>query len=160
MNFILVRQPLLSHEALDHVRRIPSNVRRREGIHKYIIHRSFPKLEKFSLDYSGYAAPYRGFSKFRLLGPGTDRLLKYAAKSIPLLRGVTLRRPPINARSILEPGFPLAKQLLLSPHPDYDPLVDHAVLERTLNEIESGDYRSAQAVIQLLTFRMMLEIFC
>ena len=159
MNFIGLSQPLMNATALAAVRRIHGKIRRREGIHTYIIHRAYPKLETFSLDYSGYVAPYRGFSTLRLVAPGFDRMLRAASRILPALKNTSLRKPPMDARSILEPGLALAKDLLLTPHPSYDPLIDRAAIERTLHLMEAGDYSSASAIIQLLTFRLFLDVF-
>jgi hypothetical protein len=42
--------------------------------------------------------------------------------------------------------------LLLNPHNDFDLFDDRSALEVTLMEMESGDYRQAQAVIRFLYF--------
>lgn len=159
MNFIGVLQPLLNRRAFDAIRRIPGAVRRREGIHKYVIHRADPRLERYGLDYSGYPAPYRGFSQLRFAGPAIDRALRIASRPLPFLRGSAVRRPAMDTRGVLEPGLKLATDILLTPHPIFDPLVNRPVLERELGAVANGSYDKATAIIQLLTFRLFLDLF-
>jgi asparagine synthetase B (glutamine-hydrolysing) len=157
MNFIGVSQPLLSQKAFDILRSLPGSVRRREGIHKYVIHRAAPRLEHLWLDYSGYPAPYVGFSKFRLVAPALEILLRKGERILPTLQNFTLRRAPITLDQILRPGLAKASEILLSPNPDYDRLVDRAEIEKSLRRFEQSS-QDAAPLIQLLTFRMFLDL--
>ena len=159
MNFLTVRQPLMNQKALDAVRRLPSSLRRKEGIHKYIIGHCYSKLEHFSVDYSGYPAPYRGFSALRLVAPAAERVIGFGDRFIPSLKRVSLRRPPMDVKNILVPGMSLMKELLLTPHPLYDSLIERGTLERAIKDISGGDFGFAPAILQLLTFRLFLDIF-
>jgi hypothetical protein len=159
LNYTGIRQPLMDYRAITAVSRIPGAFRRHEGIHKYIIRHTFPKFENFSMDYSGYPVPYKGFSVFRYLPVGMDRLLKKVSRTVPFLKGISLRRPPMDNRSILQPRLAFAKEILLNPHPIYDGIVDLVALEKTISKLESGNFESGTAILQLLTFRLFLDCF-
>jgi hypothetical protein len=159
LNYTGMRQPLMDCRALTAVSRIPGAFRRREGIHKYIIHRSFPKLERFAMDYSGYPAPYYGYSILRYLPVAFDRVIKKASGVIPFLSSVSLRRPPMDIRSILQPRLTIAKEILLTSHSFYEGLIDRTALEKAIGELESGNFERGQTITQLLTFKLFLDHF-
>jgi hypothetical protein len=157
MNFLAVENPLLNARAFELATSLPGKLRRKEGIHKYIIHNSTPELEKFWLDYSSYPAPYLGFEATRLIPLGIERVIRKIDRWLPMFRHVSLRRSPISPDQVLRPGLAKARDFLLSSHPLYDSLTDRANVEKTLGEFErSGQH--AQEIIQLLTFRMFLDL--
>jgi hypothetical protein len=157
MNFIGLSQPLYSAKGLDIASRIPIHIRRNEGIHRSIIRRAAPELQKFWLDYSAFPTPYYGYNTLRLIPLGIERTIRNAGKSIPFLQNVSLRRPPISLDQILRPGITKVRETLLSSHSQYDWLIDRVQVERALREFESGGHH-ADAILQLLTYRMFLEL--
>ncbi|HEY3876801.1 MAG TPA: hypothetical protein VGM92_15125 [Candidatus Kapabacteria bacterium] len=145
--------------AIEAVSRISGAIRRKEGIHHYIIRHSFPQLERFPLDYSGFQAPYRGFSTLRLVAPGLEKVHKSMTGIIPLFQHFSFRKPPIDTRSILLPRLANAREILLSRHPFFESLIDRAALERTLNEMTFERFEHGDSLLQLLTFKLYLDIF-
>ncbi len=158
MNFIGVEHPLLVWPAIDLARQIPIAARRREIVHKYIVHASMPALERFWLDWSGFPVPYRGFSTFRFAGPAIELLLRKSERVLPFLRQVSLRRPVLDSNQVLKSGFAVAREVLLAPHPKYNDLIDRLELERVLRSFEEQN-RHGIALLHLLTYRLFLDIF-
>ena len=159
-NFINLEQPLFNLKALEAVAQIPGKIRRREGIHRYVIRNSYPKLEQFTMDYSGYFAPYRGFSTLRLVAPGLDKIIQICSRRFFFQHPASFRRPPFDTQSALLPGIAQAREMLLSPHRQFSPLVDRNGVEQSLKSFEDRPSDSAAALLQLLTFRMFLDIYC
>ena len=112
------------------------------------------------MDNVGFVTPYKGFSALRYGGMIAERVLRMGGKLMPTALGdVSLRRPTIDAKSVLMPGLEQARALLLSSHPQFDPYVERWRVEEALRKTLNGDYSEGPALIQLITFRLFLDIF-
>jgi hypothetical protein len=159
MNFIGLAHPFLSLPAIEAMTRLPIEERRRDAAHKFIVHESFPALERFALDNVGFTAPYRGFSTLRYGPMIVERGLRYVAKIFPkALHGVSLRRPTMDADMILRPGLKELREIVLSSHPQYDRFVNLEKVESAVREFEEHGSQ-ASALVQLVSFRLFLDLF-
>lgn len=160
MNFIGLAHPFLSLPAIEASTSLPLAMRRRNAVHKFIVHTSFPRLERFWMDNVGFVTPYRGFSTFRYGAMIAERGLHKAGKIFPGLFGhATLRKPTMDVEHLLRPGLEHAKEILLTPHTHFDRFIDRVPLEKNLRELEAGNFESGTAIVQLLTFRIFLDLF-
>jgi hypothetical protein len=160
MNFIGLAHPFLSLTAIEGAASLPLFLRRRNAAHQYIVHASFPALERFWMDNVGFVTPYHGFAIFRYGAMAAERGLRKASRVLPGLFGrATLRRPTMDVEHLLHPGLTRAKEMLLAPNALFNQFIDHNLLERHLRQIESGNFESGAAIVQLLTFRIFLDLF-
>ncbi len=158
LNYIGLGHPLLRLRAIELATTLPVAVRRRNAVHKYVVHASFPLLERFSLDNVGFSTPYRGFSTLRYAKMVAERILDRVHANFPAFT-IQLRRPTIDLEHLLLPGIKLAEEILLSHHPEFDKLVDRPILEQTITELKRGNMGRGDAIAQLLGFRLFLDLF-
>ncbi|HET6400058.1 MAG TPA: hypothetical protein VFH95_01535 [Candidatus Kapabacteria bacterium] len=159
MNFIGLAHPFLSLPAIELAATLPLAERRRDAAHKYIVHSSFPGLERFWMDNAGFVTPYRGFSELRYAAMAIEHGLKVAGRIVPSLGRLTLRRPTMDMDHLLRPELARVKEILFAPHPRFDLLADRAAIERALRAFEAGRLEMGTAIAQLLTLRLFLDLF-
>ncbi|MDP4200524.1 MAG: hypothetical protein Q8922_15045 [Bacteroidota bacterium] len=159
MNFIGLAHPFLNLTAIEAVGKIPLALRRRDAIHKHIVHSQYPCLEDFPVDSSGFVLPYRGFTTLRYAPIISERALQTAARLLPSVFGnLSLRRPTMDTEHMLRPGLSKLRERLLAPHPEYDTYVDRRAVETMIDRFNVGS-DVGSPLVQLLTFRLFLDLF-
>ncbi len=161
MNFIGLAHPFMTLRAIELAATLPLRLRKNDAAHKNIVHNEFVKLERFPMDNVGFVTPYRGFSTLRYGAMAVERLLRTTGKIFPSVFGkMSLRRPTMDMEHLIRPGLKQMREILLSPHSDYDRVVDRNAVQQALTECENGNFRTGAALIQLTTFRLFLDLFC
>lgn len=94
--------PLLSFAVWELLSQLSGPYRASNGVHRAIIHRLAPALERYPLDNSGFRVPYRGYRALRYVAHGSERLLRLATQRVvPALGGrLSLRRPPFSGAMV------------------------------------------------------------
>ncbi len=160
MNFVGVAHPFLNLSAINAATSLPLSERKRNAAHKNIVHASFPRLERFWMDNVGFPTPYRGFSTLRFGPMVAEKGLRKMGRIFPKpFSTISLRKPTMDLAHLLRPGLRFAKELLLTPHVLFDPLIDRVAIEEQLLQMENDRFDSGDAMVQLLTFRIFLDLF-
>lgn len=150
--------PLMNHRAIDLAATLPLRVRRRDLVHKYVIGESYPALEKFTLDNVGFPVPYHGSTYLRYGAMILERVGRMLVRSgITTGRRLMLRKPTFSSTQQIPKGLGYLREVLSSTNCVVAPYLNTGALQTAFERCDIGDYKDADALLQLLTLELYLK---
>lgn len=138
MNYIGLSHPFLSVRAFQYALRLSMSHRTKNSIHRYIVAKSGAGLNALSLDNMGMRVPYSGFEYLRYIPMLWEKIIQVAAKSIPSVRILSVKRPPYSFAQVAD----VAKEKI------YEELMDNSLLDNVINrDILNSRFRNSSVTM-------------
>lgn len=156
MNFIGLSHPLLTPKAFDLVQKLSIRERRKNAVHRYVIHRASPVLERIPLDNSGAMVSYRGFELFRYMPAVWEKIIGKASRWIPNIRRLSMRSPAYSIIPVLYSAEEIVRSLLLDQGSVHS-LTEAQEMKNLVDQSYNGNLSRMNELVQLLSWSILIR---